>query len=112
MPRQRWQNSGCRAQRQVIEVGTVWRSGSEARMWSRAIVEIQVPAERSTGIADTVVSPQVDLLVFDRPPQPLNKDIVAPRAAAIHADRDGIVRQQAGERGAGELTALIGVEDP
>ena len=111
MPRQRRRNSGCREQWQVIEVGAIRRSGSEARMWPRAIVEIQVPAERSTGIADTVVGPQVDLLVFDRPPQPLNKDIVAPRAAAIHADRDGIVQQQAGERGAGELTALIGVED-
>jgi hypothetical protein len=40
------------------------------------------------------------------PPQPLDKDIVAPRAAAIHADCDGIVQQQAGECGTGELASL------
>ena len=75
-------------------------------MRSLTIVEVQIPAERGTSLANTVVSPQIHLLVFDRPPQPLDKDIVAPRAAAIHADCDGIVQQQAGECGTGELASL------
>ncbi len=57
-------------------------------------------------MADTVIGVQIDLLIFDRPPQPLDKDVVAPRAAAIHADRDRVLQQQAGECGAGELAAL------
>src|SRR5208283_5248370 len=71
-----------------------------------AIVEVQIPAERSTCVANSVVGMQIDLLVLDRSPQPLDKDIVAPRAAAIHADRDRVLQQQASECGAGELAAL------
>ena len=72
-------------------------------MRALAVVEVQIPADRSARFADTVVSPQIDLLVFDRAPEPLNEDVVAPRAPAIHADRDGVVEEQAGEVDAGEL---------
>jgi hypothetical protein len=54
---------------------------------------------------------QVDLFVFDRPPWPFNEHVVAPRAAAIHADPDRVPQQQAGERRTGELAALVGIED-
>src|SRR5439155_25818515 len=55
--------------------------------------------------------PEIDLFVFDRAPEPLDEDVVAPGALAIHADRDRVLDQQAGELGAGELAALVGVED-
>src|SRR6478752_6750428 len=80
-------------------------------MRTLAIVEGQIPPERSACLADAVIGMQIDLLIFDRPPQPLDKDIVAPRTATIHADRDRVLQQQAGERGAGELIALVGIED-
>jgi hypothetical protein len=75
-------------------------------MWAFAIVEIQISAERGTRLADAVVGSQIHLLVFDRAPQPLDEDVVAPGAAAIHADRDRILQQQGGESPTGELTAL------
>src|SRR5208282_3407794 len=62
-------------------------------------------------LADAVVSVQIDLLVFDRSPDALDEDVVAPRALAIHADGDSVCDKHAGEGGAGELTSLIGVEN-
>src|SRR5476649_1179873 len=80
-------------------------------MRALCIVEDEVTGQRGTGLADTVVSAQVDLLVFDRSPQPLDENVVAPGAATIHADRNRVLQQQPRERGAGELAALVGVEN-
>jgi len=54
---------------------------------------------------------QIDRLIFERPPKPFDKDIVHVSAPAIHGDRDLRILEDAGELEAGELTALIGVED-
>ncbi len=62
---------------------------------------------------------QVDRLVFERPPQALDEDIVHTPAPAIHGDFDIGFFQHAGEVEAGELAAprssrgqaLVGVED-
>src|SRR5271169_2366944 len=42
---------------------------------------------------------------------PLDEHIVPPSAFAIHADRDALSREDAGEGRAGELRALIGIDD-
>ena len=76
-----------------------------------AVVEVQIPADRSARFAGAVIGPEVDLLVFDRAPPPLDKHVVQPSAAAVHADRDGLRQEETGEVGAGELAALVGVED-
>src|ERR1019366_9218930 len=58
------------------------------------------------------VSTAHDFLIFDRQPKPLDKDIiVTPRAFAVHADGDAAFEKHTGELGAGELAALIRVED-
>ena len=72
-------------------------------MRTLAVVEVQIPADRSARLADAVVGPKIDLFVFDRAPEALDEDVVAPRPLAVHADRDGVVEQQAGEVSAGEL---------
>src|SRR6185295_17935508 len=61
--------------------------------------------------SDALVGVQVDLLVLDRPPQALDEHVVAPRALAVHADPDLLGCQHAREGRAGELRALIRVED-
>ncbi|KLK89902.1 hypothetical protein AA309_28795 [Microvirga vignae] len=48
-----------------------------------AIVKGQIAANQSTCLGDTVVGPQIDLLVFDAAPEPLDKHIVAPSPLAI-----------------------------
>jgi len=50
-------------------------------------------------------------LVLDRAPEAHDEDIVAPAGPAIHADLNALAALQAGERGAGKLRPLVGVED-
>src|ERR1700676_4831173 len=95
-PRKRLRNSRCRDLRQGVEVGVIGRPSVKARMRTLAVVEVQIPADRGARLADAVVGPQIDLFVFDRAPEPLDKHVVAPRPLAVHADRDGVVEQQAG----------------
>ena len=77
-----------------------------------AVVEGQIAADGGSRLGHAVVSFEIHLLVFDAAPEPLDKYIVALGALAIHADRDVIPEQPAGEVVAGELAPLIGVEDP
>ena len=76
-----------------------------------AVVEPQIPADRAACLRHTVIGTQVDLFILDRTPQPLDEHVVAPGPTPIHADPDRVVRQQSGERCAGELAPLVGVED-
>jgi len=50
---------------------------------------------------------QTDLLVLDRFPEPLDDDVVAPAALAVHADLDGLAPQKADGPTAGELPWLV-----
>ena len=75
-------------------------------MRSAAIIEVQVAADRSAGLADVVLGSEVHLLVFDAAPQPLDEDVVPPGALAVHADGDLVFGQHAGECRASELAAL------
>jgi hypothetical protein len=52
-------------------------------MRALAVVEIQIPADRSTRLADAIVGPQIDLFVFDGAPEPFDEDVVAPRPLAV-----------------------------
>ncbi len=69
------------------------------------------PSNRGTGVRHAVVGVQIDLLVLHRPPKALDEDVVPPGAFAVHADRDAMAGEHAGEGRARELAALIGVED-
>lgn len=62
-------------------------------------------------LADGFVGPQVNLLVFDAAPQPLDEHVVPPSAFTVHADGDAVAGERAGEGHAGELRTLVGVED-
>ena len=52
---------------------------------------------------------QVNFLVLQAASQPLDKDVVQPAAAGVHADAHTGGFQRVGERRAGELRALVGV---
>src|SRR2546427_13177767 len=54
---------------------------------------------------DTGIGVEVDLLVFEAAPQPLDEDVVHVAALAIHADGDRVTLQGVGEIVAGELAA-------
>src|SRR5664280_3895171 len=59
----------------------------------------------------TVAFAAHNLLVFNAAPQPLDEHVVPPGALAVHADGDPVFDQNASECRAGELAALIRVED-
>src|SRR5881396_1431746 len=80
-------------------------------MWTAAIIEVEVTADRVPRLANAFVGPQIYLLVFDAAPQPLDEHVVPPCSFAIHADRDAVAGERAGEGRAGELRALVGIED-
>ena len=79
-------------------------------MWASAIVKGQISADASAGIGHGLVGVEVDLLVFDRTPEPFDEHVVPPRPLAIHRDGDFRLLQHCGEVDRGELRSLVGVE--
>jgi hypothetical protein len=94
---------GCQAEWQRVEVGLIRGGVVKALVRPAAIVEVEVAADRGTGLADVVIGPQIHLLVFDAAPQPLDEHVVPPSPFAVHADGDAVAGEQAGEGRAGEL---------
>ena len=39
-----------------------------------------------TGLRDCLEAMEIDFLIFDRPPEPLDKDVIEDRATAVHTD--------------------------
>ena len=68
-----------------------------AGMAAIAVVEIEVLGDVRPGVADAVVGSQVDTLILDRTPQPLDEDVVAPGTLAIHRQLGARVLDQIDE---------------
>jgi hypothetical protein len=90
----------------MFEPDLVRRPPTMSEMRAAAIVEVKISANRGPRFRYRVVGADVDLLMFDGPPEPFDENVVTPRTLAIHADRDLVVQQQIGEFGAGELAPL------
>ena len=88
-----------------MEVYLVGRLGPQARMRALAVVELEVAADFGSRFGDRLVGVQIDMLVFERAPQPLDEDIVGPATLAIHADLDAFFFEPSGEGFAAELTS-------
>ena len=80
-------------------------------MGSFFIVEGQIFADTRPRLRHVFVGMQIDFLIFDGAPKPLDKDIVAPGSLAVHRDFNARLFQHIGEGDAGELAALIRVEN-
>ena len=63
------------------------------------------------GGADAVIGPQLHLFVLHAPLQPFPEHIIPPAPSAVHTDLDARVFQESSELLAGELAALVRVED-
>ena len=75
------------------------------------VVEPEVVAEFPAGLCGVGVGFQVHLLILHGAPQPFHEDVVGVPAIPVHADLDPVFLQRLSEFQAGELTALVGVED-
>ena len=83
----------------------------QAAVPTNGVVEVDEAANVRPGIARGLVGLEVDLLVFDRLPEALDQDVIAPAPLAVHADCDLVRLQELDEFRARELAALIGVDD-
>src|ERR1700722_3116019 len=90
---------------QAFLVNLSRRAVAEALVLALLIVEIEPGANTGLGLGHTRIGVEVDLLVFEASPQPLDEDVVHAPALAVHADCDAVILQRAGEIVAGELTA-------
>jgi len=54
---------------------------------------------------------QIDPFVLHGPPQALDEDVIVAAPAPVHADLDPVIPQRLRELVAGELRALVGIED-
>jgi hypothetical protein len=48
-------------------------------MWASGIIKTEIPADPSSGLRHAFVGVQIDLLIFDRPPEPKTLSRHAPR---------------------------------
>src|SRR5580704_4842724 len=96
---------------QAFLVNLARRTVAEALVWALVIVEAEPCANAGFGLCDRCIGVEVDFFVFEAAPQPLDEDVVHVAALPVHADHDAVPLQGAGEFVAGELAALIGVED-
>jgi hypothetical protein len=92
-------------------VGFAWRSTAMGGMRPLGVVEVDPLGNDSFGLEAVSQLVQVNRLVFERAPQAFDKDVVHAPTPAVHGDRDVHTFQHTGEVEAGELAALIGVED-
>ena len=84
---------------------------AEARVRSFSIVIVHPRADAGLAVVYRVERIEVDALLLERAPQSLDEHVVQPAALAIHGDLNAGRFQLVRPVPAGELAALIGVED-
>jgi hypothetical protein len=87
------------------------RASVKRAMRPDLFVEGHVARHPLMGVANGLVGVEIDLFIFETPPQPFQEHVVAPAAGPVHADLDAVVFQESGELLTGELAPLIGIED-
>ena len=75
------------------------------------VLEVDPLADDPFGLEAVGLLVQVDRLALERPPEALDENVVHASAPAVHGDGHIRVLERAGEVAAGELAALVGVED-
>lgn len=75
------------------------------------VVELEIVGQLYARFGDAFIRMQIHVPVLDAASEPFDEDVIDPAALAVHADLDGVVGQHLGEIGAGELAALVGIED-
>ncbi len=98
--------------KRFAEVDHIRGPAVQGGMRPARIVEREVSGEALVGLRHRVVGVEVDLLVLHALPEALDEEVVPPGTLPVHAEGDTVRLNQIDEGGAGELAALVGVEDP
>ena len=75
-------------------------------MRAHLVVEVDPRADDAFGVQTVAKLVEVHRLVLQRPPQPLDEDVVEEAAPAVHRERRAGTQHPVRERLAGELGAL------
>ena len=75
------------------------------------VVELEIFFQALFCIIYSVVGVEINFFIFDTAPESFNKDVITPAAFSVHADLDVVIFQHVGKFQAGDLAALVGVED-
>src|SRR3954447_13906484 len=78
-------------------VGLARRAIAQALVLALFVIVAEPGADAGFGLGDAGIGVEVDLLVFEAAPQPLDEDVVHVAAFAVHADRDFVALQGASE---------------
>jgi|JI10StandDraft_1071094.scaffolds.fasta_scaffold32866_7 hypothetical protein len=76
--------------RQVLPVHAIGRASVKRAMRPDLIIEGHVAGHPVLSVADRLIGMAIDFLIFETPPQPLDKDIVPPPPDSIHADLNSL----------------------
>ena len=74
------------------------------------IVKVEIVSQSTPRRSDRVIVVEINLLILDTAPQPLNEDVVKIAASAIPTDGNVSRLKSSGKGISGKLTALVGVE--
>ena len=66
-------------------------------MGTFSVIVLKPSTEPLAKLGAITKRPQVKILMLERPPKPLNENIILDSAAAVHADSHVMLFQQAGE---------------
>ncbi len=81
------------------------------RMWPLGVVEVDPPVDHSFSNEPVGQFMQIYRLVFQRPPEAFDEDVVHAPTAPVYGDRNLRTLENVGEVKAGELAALVSIED-
>src|SRR5215831_10097208 len=101
----------CRHCRRLYEVSLVRCAPAERLMRTSQIIPVEELGKAALLFDAAGGWAEIDPFVLHGPPQALDKDVVVAAPASVHADRDPVIPQQFGKLVAGELRALISIED-
>ena len=75
------------------------------------VVKMKVTGQSEPGLSRVQVFVQIDLLVFNRTPEPLSKDVIQGPAPTIHTDLDFKGFEPLKILGTGKVAPLVTVAD-
>ena len=101
------------AQRDPSEIYVGWGVPVKGRMLADVVVPLHERRDSAAALGDAPVSADVDVLLLEGPPEPLDEYVVVGAAAAVHAQagRAAFPVEDAGELSRRVLAALVRVED-
>ena len=75
------------------------------------VIESHVPFDPFLQFKHCAVVVQEDVLIFERSPESLDKDVIQSPVYAVHANLDSVFNQDRDESIRRELATLVGIED-